>query len=305
MPTAPARDATYRAFLRSRWPARTRLLALHAFVGSFAFVALDWIFTRRQAAPPTLGALALLRLPWISIPLAGELLRRRAPGWRHLPLAVGALAVAWTWAAVGGYLAIGLEGSVLQALTLFACLVTTAALLPLTPAGRIGLFALMALGYVALDLAWPHAEPLGTRLADDLVVAAFAVIQVVVFQGFAAAQRRGVLLRHRLERAVAALAASRQRAAGAVAEIGRLAATVAHQVNNPLAAVKVNVRWLATDGAEPAHAEERSDVVLESMQAIERIAAIVQDLEARSIAQDELVRQEDPSAALAPDGADR
>jgi signal transduction histidine kinase len=113
------------------------------------------------------------------------------------------------------------------------------------------------------------------------------------------------VLRQRLERAVTALGASRQRAADAVAEIGRLAATVAHEVNNPLAAVKVNVRWLATDGSEPAQAAERSEVVLESLQAIDRIAAIVQDLKARSIAQDELVNREDPSAGFTLDDLER
>jgi signal transduction histidine kinase len=298
-------STTYREFLRSRWPSRTHLLALHAFAGSFVFVALDWLFTRQQARPPTLGALALLRLPWIAIPLAGELLRRRAPGWRFLPHAIVVLSVAWTWSSVLGYFAIGLEGSVLQAITLFACLVTTAALMPLTPPGRIGVFALMSLGYVIFDLNWPHDVPLTVRLADDAVVVAFAIIQVVVFQHFAAAQRRGLALRQRLERTVAALGASRQRAADAVAEIGQLAATVAHEVNNPLAAVKGNVRWLATDGTDPAQAAERTEVVLDSLQAIDRIAAIVADLKARSSAQDELVHREDPSAGFTLDDLKR
>jgi len=153
----------------------------------------------------------------------------------------------------------------------------------------------VALGYVSFDLIWPQATPLGVRLAEDAVVLAFAVIQVLVFQQFAAAQRRGVLLRRRLEQAVAALGASRQRAADAVGEIGQLAATVAHEVNNPLAAVKVNVRWLATDGADPAHAAERAEVVLESMQAIDRISTIVQELKATSLARDEALHREDAS----------
>jgi signal transduction histidine kinase len=261
--------------------------------GSVAFVGLDWIFTRGQAAPPDLGAIAALRLPWAAVPAAGWLLQRTAPGWRHLPKAVVALSVAWAWAAVIGYFAIGLEGSVIQAITLFACLVTTAALLPLTGAGRAGVFAVMAVGYVAFDLAWPHQGSMAARRADDAAVLAFAVIQVLVLQGFEAARQRSAELRHSLQRSVAELAASRARAAAAVGEVERLAAEVAHQVNNPLSAIKVNVRWLATEGAEPEQAAERAEVVVESMQAIDRIVAIVAALKRRAAEQQEELHRED------------
>jgi signal transduction histidine kinase len=287
--------ADFRAFLRSRWPSRTRLLAMHALGGSLIFVPLDWFFTRGQAAPPGLLFIAALRLPWCAIPLAGLLLQRRAPGWRHLPAAVIALSVLWAWGAVLGYYAIGLEGSVLQAITLFACLVTAAALLPVTGAVRAGIFALMALGFVAFDLWWARRGPLAGRLADDAAVLLFALVQIQVFQAFARAQRKGVLLRHRLEHAVTELAASRRRAAEGVAEVGRLAAEVAHEVNNPLSAVKVNVRWLASEGTEPAHATERAEVVVESLQAIDRIAAIVLELRQRAVEQGEAVHEQDAS----------
>ena len=299
MPDRAATFPSYAAFLRSRWPSRSRRLAVHAFMGSLAFVALDWIFTRSQAAPPDLGTIAALRLPWAILPVAGYLLQRQAPGWRFLPQAIVALSVTWVWAAVIGYFAIGLEGSVIQAITLFACLVTTAALLPLSGAGRAGVFALMALGYVAFDLAWPHPGSMASRRADAAAVLAFAVIQILVFQSFAGARRKAVLLRHRLERAVNELAASRQRAADAVTEAGRLAADVAHQVNNPLSAVKVNVRWLADEGAEPSHAKERSEVVVETLQAIDRIAVIVLELKQRAKEQDAALHQEETTTTTA------
>jgi signal transduction histidine kinase len=299
MPTRAATFQSYAAFLRSRWPSRTRRLAVHAFLGSIAFVALDWIFTRSQATPPELGTIAWLRLPWALLPAAGYLLQRQAPRWRYLPQAIVALSVAWVWAAVIGYFAIGLEGSVIQAITLFAGLTTTAALLPLSGAARAGVFALMALGYVAFDLAWPHSGSMALRRADDAAVLAFAVIQIMVFQSFSIARRKAVLLRHRLERAVAELAASRQRAADAVTEVGRLAAEVAHQVNNPLSAVKVNVRWLADEGAVASHASERSEVVLETLQAIDRIAVIVLDLKRRANEQREALHQEETSTSSA------
>jgi len=301
MPGSAATLPDYAAFLRSRWPARTRYLAAFALGGSLVFVALDWVYTRSHAAPPGLATIAALRLPWIAIPLAGHLLQRLAPGWRHLPRAIVALSVVWAWAAVIGYFAIGLQGSVVQAITLFACLVTSAAIMPLTGPGRAGVFALMALGYVAFDLAWPHDGPWAARLADDAVVLAFAVIQVQVFQRFAAARERAVLLRFRLERAVEELADSHRQAAAAVAEVGRLAAEVAHEVNNPLSAVKVNLRWLATDGALPVNAGERHDVGAESLEAIDRIAAIVQALKRRAGEQQDRLLERAAQPADAPD----
>jgi hypothetical protein len=66
-------------------------------------------------------------------------------------------------------------------------------------------------------------------------VLVFAAIQVLVVQAFAAARQKDVLLRHQLEKAVLELEASRRRAADAVDEVGRLAAEVAHQVDDPLA----------------------------------------------------------------------
>lgn len=120
----------------------------------------------------------------------------------------------------------------------------------------------------------------------------FALIQILVFQSLEAAKRRSVVLRQRLELVVADLAASRRRAGEAVAEVGRLAAQVAHDVNNPLAAVKVNVRWLATEGARPDQGEERDEVMVESLEAVDRIAAIVQDLKLRAREQDEALGRE-------------
>lgn len=304
MSASPSPSQLYEDFLRSRWPSRTHHLATYAVLGNLCFPLVDWVLTRPQPAPPTFAAILALRLPWLAVPLAGELLRRRAPGWRHLPAATIALSVVWSWASVVGYFAIGLGGSVMQAVTLFVCLVTAAAVMPLTLRGRAAVFALMALGFVAFDLSWPQPSSRWVRLTGDAAMLIFAVVQVVVFQGFAAAQRRGLLLRHRLEQAVADLAASRQRAAAAVGEVGRLAAEVGHEVNNPLAAVKVNVGWLASDGALPENAAERVQVLAESIQAVERIAGIVRDLRQRAAEQDQHVHEDDPSVARALRGAD-
>lgn len=303
LPTNASRVG-YRAYLRSRWPFRARFLAFHAMGATLALLVLDWFMTRYQAAPPTLARVALLRLPAILIPFAGWLAARRAPGWPFLPHLIVALSVLWTWSAMLSFFLLGLDGSVAQAATLFAALVTVAALMPVTGPGRAGVFAAMALGYVAMDLAWPHEAPLGRQLADDAVVVAFAIVQIVAFQTFAVAHRRGALLRHRLERAVTALEASRVRAARAVDEVGLLAAEVAHQVNNPLSAVKGNVRWLAREGSEVEHAGERTEVVQESLQAIDRIAAIVLDLKHRAAEQRAALLAEDGASLPPPDDRD-
>jgi len=80
--------------------------------------------------------------------------------------------------------------------------------------------------------------------------------------------------------ALAGLADSERRRAEAerLAEVGRLAAGVAHQVNNPLAALKSNVRWLGEPAAAAAAEAERREVVDDTVAAVDRIAEIVADL---------------------------
>jgi two-component system sensor histidine kinase HydH len=136
----------------------------------------------------------------------------------------------------------------------------------------------MALGHVALDVAWPQAAPLGQRLWTDAVILAFALCVTVVFESFAQSQRRGLRLRRELERTVVALEHARRRAEDGVAEVGRLAATVAHEVNNPLSAVKVNVRWLGENGRVAEGDGERAEVVADALSAVERISRIVAGL---------------------------
>lgn len=67
----------------------------------------------------------------------------------------------------------------------------------------------------------------------------------------------------------------RRRAEGErLAEVGRLAARVAHEVNNPLAVVKANVQWLGS-GAEVEDARERDEVVADTLASVERIVDAV------------------------------
>jgi len=282
MPRA-APDPSYLAFLRSRWPDRARLLALYALGGSAVFMGLDWVFTRPLPSPPGPGEILLLRAPWMAIPLVGWLAQRLAPRWRLLPALVMAISLAWAWGNAAAYFALGLAGTVLQAIAVLMCLITSATFMPLTIRGRAAILTLMALGHVALDVAWPQAAPLGRRLWNDAIILAFAACITVVFENFAASQRRGLQLRRDLERSVAAQELARCRAEEGVAEVGRLAAAVAHDVNNPLSAVKVNVRWLGDNGRSPEADGERAEVVADALAAVERISRIVAELRRQAV----------------------
>jgi len=180
-----------------------------------------------------------------------------------------------------------------QATALVLCFITAATFLPLRLPARAGVFGLMALGQLALDLGWPSATPLSLRLTVFAAILVAAAVVLFVMENHAASQRRGLALRHHLEETVAALEASRARAAASARAVSELAARVAHEVNNPLSAVKVNVRWLAEaapgqaqDAAEHAaqHAAERAEVVADTVGAVERIARIVTDLKQQAVA---------------------
>jgi signal transduction histidine kinase len=62
-----------------------------------------------------------------------------------------------------------------------------------------------------------------------------------------------------------------------LAEVGRLAARVAHEVNNPLAAVKSNVQWLGHPDAQ-TDASERAEVVADTLRCVDRIVSSVESV---------------------------
>jgi methyl-accepting chemotaxis protein len=238
----PSRDEAYRQFLASRWPARLRLLALYAFPASFAFCALDWAFTRSFATPPPLAEVAAVRLPWTAIPLAGWLLQRYAPAARSLRTVTLAGSVAWTWANVWAWFALGLGGTVVQALGLVLCFLCAAAFLPVTRLARAGIFLLFGAGHLALDLAWAQGRTIGQRLWTDAVIFLVVVAIAVIFEEFAAAQRRSFLLRRELQRSLAALEGGRGRvsatASGVAASAEQLEQSAAELASRSAASVE-------------------------------------------------------------------
>lgn len=276
----PTHDG-YREFLRSRWAPRSRRLAVYAVGGNLAFFVFDCLLTRALAAPPSLLALAARRLPWMALPIAGGLAVHRAPSWRGVPAMVIALSVAFTWGNDWVYYDVGLAGSPIRALALVMTIITAATFLPLALPARIGVLALQAAGHVALDWASPQARP-AERLWTQVAVLCLVVCVTVAFENVAAGQRRGLRLRRDLERTVAELQESRRRTDESAAALQRLASSVAHDVNNPLAAVKVNVAYLA-DTDDPI---ERREVADETLAAVGRIARIVAELRQKAAPDD-------------------
>jgi len=277
-------DSSYRAFLRGRWPIRTRWLATYATIFTPAVALLDWVFTRSNAPQPSLLDIVSLRAPCLMVPAVGFLAQRLAPRWAGLPALVMAISVAWAWGNDAAFFQLGLAGSMVQGVAMALILVTTATFMPLTMAGRAGVIALMALGHLGLDLAWPQPRAISLKLWADAVILAFALSITVVFENFSASQRRGLALRRQLERTVEELQEARLRAERAVEEIGRLAAEVAHEVNSPLAAVKVNVGWLQQNGADQSAEPERAEAASDALSAIDRIARTMARLKLQSAA---------------------
>jgi len=111
-----------------------------------------------------------------------------------------------------------------------------------------------------------------------LLAAAFAVLAIYGARWF----RRVWIgqLRAERERAFAlerlAMSERRRVEAERLAVVGRLAGQVAHELSNPLAAVKANLRWLET--APPGG--EAGDVIADTDEGVRRIARIVDDMRA-------------------------
>jgi signal transduction histidine kinase len=70
-----------------------------------------------------------------------------------------------------------------------------------------------------------------------------------------------------------------------LAQVGRLAAGVAHEVNNPLAFIQSNLRFLLEESQRPASEVDRAEhaeALRDTLQGVERIHQIVKDLTALS-----------------------
>lgn len=203
-------DATYDAFLKSRWTSRSRMLGKYAITGTLSLLVFDWVLTRWNPEAPALATLLGRRLIWLTMPLAGMAVAQFRPRARWLPAAIIALSLLWCWGNEWAYFSLGLAGTVIQTIAVIAFCVTAATFLPLRLAGLFGLFAAIAAGHVALDIYWPQARPLSLRLWTDLAMLAFVLVELVLFRNLAISQYRGLSSRKALERTLADLKDSRR-----------------------------------------------------------------------------------------------
>lgn len=106
---------------------------------------------------------------------------------------------------------------------------------------------------------------------------------------------------HRQE-AQDALAATQTRAqeADRLAQVGRLAAGVAHEVNNPLAFIQANLRFLEQElsGTPRSSPQDFLAAVRETQAGVQRIQEIVQDLTAQARGSEEPVLRREASCQL-------
>lgn len=215
-----------------------------------------------------------IRTVWVAGILVGAWLQRperprEARLGAHLAAAATGLGVLLIVALTGGTHSV-FSGMLLA--TPFAVLVA----IPAYPSSAALSGAALLVGGAVLRAQ--EGQP-ATDVASWIVVS--AVMSTLATYGTVASRRlwwRELQVERERAEALAGLAESERRRAEAerLAEVGRLAAGVAHQVNNPLAAVKCNVRWL---GEPAATAEgERHEVVQDTLAAVDRISEIVTDL---------------------------
>jgi signal transduction histidine kinase len=214
-----------------------------------------------------------IRTVWVLAILVGAWLQRpeRPRGANlgaHLAAGATGLAVLAIVALSGGTQSV-FSGMLLA--TPFAVLVA----IPAYPSSAALTGAALLGGGAVLRVA--EGQPLADIFSWILVS---AVMSTLATYGTVAARRlwwKELQVERERAEALAGLAESEKRRAESerLADVGRLAAGVAHQVNNPLAAVKSNVRWLGESGGATASEAERREVVDDTLQAVTRIAEIV------------------------------
>lgn len=225
---------------------------------------------------PNVALNMAIRTCWVAAILVGAWLQRpeRPAGamlGSHLAAAATGVCVLAIVALTGGTRSV-FSGMLLA--TPFAVLVA----IPAYPSSA-ALTGAALLGGGALLRIWEGQGP--TEVASWIVVS--AVMSTLATYGTVASRRlwwRELQVERERSDALAGLAESERRRAEAerLAEVGRLAAGVAHQVNNPLSAVKANVRWLGQASVPDATPDERREVVTDTMAAVDRISEIVSGL---------------------------
>ena len=203
-------DATYDAFLKSRWEARSMRLGRYAIAGTLVLFLFDWILTRWNPAAPDFASIVKVRLIWAVLPTVGMVVVHFTPRGKLLPAMVIAFSLLWCWGNEWAYFSLGLAGTVIQTIAVIACCVTAATFLPLRLTGLFAMFAAIAAGHIVLDISWPQPRPLGLRLWTDAGMLVFVSVELALFRNLAISQYRGLATRKALERTLANVEISRR-----------------------------------------------------------------------------------------------
>jgi signal transduction histidine kinase len=251
--------------------ALSRLLAYRSRTLRFAsaLVASSYLIDVFQ---PRLAEVAVVRALWIaSILVVAAYQRPDRPARANLASYLGAIA---TGAAVVAIVALdGGTASIYAGMliaTPFAVLVGMAEL-PLA-AAIAGAFCVLGGAGIRISEGQPWSQIFSWLLLSS-VMSALATWGTVAARR---AWRIEVAAERERRTAVERLAEVERDQAEAerLAEVGRLAARVAHEVNSPLAVVKSNVQWLGRPEQEGS-AAERAEVLAETLQSVKQIVDAV------------------------------
>ena len=221
---------------------------------------------------PRFAEVAVVRALWVAAVLVGAALQRPdrprlATGASHASSLVSAAAVVAIVALDGG------TGSIYAGMLLATPFAMLVAMVELPVAAAIN-GAICVLGGAAMR-AW-EGQPwtqIGAWLLLSTVMSALATWGTLAARTAFRIEMSAERARQRAQEQLAESELQRAQAER-LAEVGRLAARVAHEVNTPLAVVKSNVQWLGQFGP-PEVAEEGQQVVADTLESVERIVTAV------------------------------
>jgi signal transduction histidine kinase len=285
-PAAGADDLSLRAGIAALLRYRRRTFRFGALLIASSY-AIDLF-------QPRLAEVAVVRALWVAAVLVAASLQR--PERPRLASVSSHLASLATGAAVVAIVALdGGTASIYAGMLLATPFAVLVAMVELPTAAALN-GAMCVAGGAAIRV-W-EGQPtvqVGSWLLLSTVMTALATWGTVAARH---AWRMEVAAERRRWQALGQLAESeRQRAeAERFAEVGRLAAHVAHEVNNPLSVVKSNVQWL---GLGPGgDGGERAQVVADTLASVDRIVEAVDEV--RRQAGDRLARSRQGAGIVKP-----
>ena len=227
---SPLTRETYREFLITRGPTRLRQLALVALASSPALFVLDLLLLKGMGdGGPSLGELALLRLPWVGVPLV-------VLGLRHF-LGPDELPAACFWAttlfAVGNdwvFYELGLEGSGYHVVMVLLNMLIGPSLLPVGRWGRFSFYGLAWGAHLSFDLVLADL-PVARLMALDVPLLVGSLAVGFLLESLHRGDHRQFLLRQELMQTLEELDASRMK----VLQTGRTVALTAQTLSSTIA----------------------------------------------------------------------